>query len=361
MSQASVRKVTMRQVAAEAGVSATAVSSALRGSGRMTSALRERILGVARKMGYQVDPIISAGMAQMRRCPEKRIESVLAWIDATPMRDSVSANPALRLVFDGALAQAAELGYRLERFWLHDPDASPFRLNRILRARGIEAVVVLQYYRQTKYESPPPLVFDFSGLSGVSITTRLSGPEIPFVQADHFACAELALNNIRDLGYQRIGLACSPSVDLLTQYRVHSAYEGFVARHKEMSRVPIFSNESQNENVALRQWLEKARPDAVLGWKPPDEFRALGFKVPEELGVCMLDLLPGLKNVAGVDQNHPAIGAAAVRLVHAQLQQGIRGVPRDTVSTMVHGRWMPGSSLREFKSPPPKQRAKRTV
>jgi DNA-binding LacI/PurR family transcriptional regulator len=322
----------------------------------MSPEIREQVLAAARKMGYRVDPIISAGMSQMRKHPEKRIESVLAWMDATPMRDSVSGNPALHLAFEGALAQAADLGYRLERFWLYEPKVSPTRLNRILRARGIEAVVVLQYYRQTKYQSPPPMDFDFSGLACVSITTRLSGMEIPFVQADHFACAELALNHMRDLGYRRIGLVSSPSVDLLTQYRVHSAYEGFVARHADLTHIPVFSNESQDEQVALRLWLEETRPDGVLGWKPPDEFRNLGFDVPGHLGVCMLDRIPGVKDIAGVDQNHLAIGAAAVRLVHAQLQQGIRGVPHDTVSTMVHGRWIPGSSLRPMDQTAVKQR-----
>ncbi len=334
-------------VAARAGVSPTTVSAALRGRGKMSHGVRKKIRNLAQEMGYQVDPILSAAMTQMRTRPERRFESVLAWLDATPRRDTVDDSVALRVVLQGASTQAAEMGYLMERFWLDEPGMAPERLARIFRARGIEGIVILQYYRDSS--AIPRLEFDVTGFGCVSVTTRLNGPDIHFAQADHFACAELAMQELAALGYRRIGLVCPPSVDSLTQRRIYAAYEGFVRHHPEMRRIAIFTDESNNEKAALAKWIRAQKPEVVLGWKPPEEFRQMGLSVPDELGVCMLDYLPEFGDCAGVYQNHSEIGAAAVRLLHAQLQQGLRGLPKIPMATMVEGRWTPGNSLRSLR------------
>ncbi len=338
--------VNLRKVAARAGVSATTASSALRGTGRMTQALRDHVNEIAREIGYRVDPIISAGMAQLRRNPENRIESAIAWIDATPAKDSLENNPVFRLVWKGAAAQAASLGYSLERFWLHNSTISPARLKGVLRARGIEGAVVLQYYQESASTTAPCLDFDFSNLACASVTTRLSNLDMPFAQADQFACTELAMRELCLLGYRRIGLICPPSLDALTQRRISSAHEGFVSHCSDLIRIPILAKQSRNENAVILNWLKVEKPDVVLGWKHPHEFRAMGFNVPEDIGVCLLDYLPDFGDCAGVYQNHEETGAAVVRLVHAQLKQRIRGIPRIVTGTMVEGAWIPGSSLR---------------
>jgi len=50
------RRVTIRDVARAAGVSTTTVSDALSGNGRLPSATRSRVAGVAESLGYQANP-----------------------------------------------------------------------------------------------------------------------------------------------------------------------------------------------------------------------------------------------------------------------------------------------------------------
>jgi len=348
-------KVTLRDVAAQVGVSPTTVSSALRGKGRMTDVLRKHINETAHLLGYQVDPIISAGMAQMRKRPERRMQSVLAWLDATPERDTVEKMPVLSLLWRGAFTQAAEMGYDLQRFWLNEPGISPNRLAAILRARGIGGVLVKQYFEGSISESAPEVNFDFSGFACVSAGSRLGGPDIPWAQADLFACTSLALRELRVLGYRRIGLVWGVCVDARTDHRISSAYEGFIRLHPEMIRLPIFVDESKDERKRLLTWLKTEKPDVVLSCKPPDEIRSLGFRVPEDIGVCTLDHFNEFGDCAGVYQNHSEIGAAAVRMLQAQLQQRLRGIPEITTATMVEGRWIPGASLRNMNVSPPRK------
>lgn len=338
-------KITLKQVALKAGVSPTTVSSALRARGRMTPELRQKICTLSKEMGYQIDPILSAAMSQLRKKPERRIESVLAWFDMTPARDSLKDNLAHQAVWSEACRQASEMGYRIERFWFHDPDLSPARLGRILRARGIKGILIRQYHQKWDPRPALPMKFDFSDFACVKVSNSFGNPHINFVQADHFACADLALSNLRELGYHRVGLVCPPSIDTLTSRRIYSAYEGFVCHNPEMTRIPTFVDESEQEKKALRMWIRKHKPDAVLSWILPDEFRAMGFTVPETLGVCMLDVFPEFRDCAGVCQNHREIGAAAVRKLCAQLQQGLWGIPSVVTATMIEGRWIHGASL----------------
>lgn len=59
-------KVTMRDIAAELGITAAAVSMALRQDPRISAATRERVRAVAERLGYRPDPLVSVLMAQRR-------------------------------------------------------------------------------------------------------------------------------------------------------------------------------------------------------------------------------------------------------------------------------------------------------
>ncbi|WP_129660235.1 LacI family DNA-binding transcriptional regulator [Rothia halotolerans] len=59
------RGLTIRDVAARAGVSIAAVSQALNGKGTLSAATRERIVGIAAEMGYEADAL-ARGMTRSR-------------------------------------------------------------------------------------------------------------------------------------------------------------------------------------------------------------------------------------------------------------------------------------------------------
>ena len=59
--------VTLKQVAAAAGVSLAAVSYALRGHGKVAVATRRRVTAAARQLGYRPNPRVASLMAHIRR------------------------------------------------------------------------------------------------------------------------------------------------------------------------------------------------------------------------------------------------------------------------------------------------------
>ena len=61
-------RVTIKQVAQAAKVQYSTVSKALRGSGRIPAATRDRIQRIAEQIGYHRDPVMLALAAQRSLC-----------------------------------------------------------------------------------------------------------------------------------------------------------------------------------------------------------------------------------------------------------------------------------------------------
>jgi LacI family transcriptional regulator len=56
-------------------------------------------------------------------------------------RDDWRGYSSPRLYFEGASRRAAELGYRLDAFWLSDPDIPTQRMEAILRTRNVQGLL----------------------------------------------------------------------------------------------------------------------------------------------------------------------------------------------------------------------------
>lgn len=344
-------KITVREIARRAGVSPMTVSHALRGTGRVGAPLRKKIKALARKLDYRVDPIIAAGLSQMRRSPEARFQSSIALIEAVPTRDFVTKHLTLGTIFKGAKAYAEQLGYKLDRFWLNDPEMNPARLKRVMASRNINGALIMFLQDRENDEQSVRFDFDLNGLASASVSTELPVAGMHFAMSDHFNCVTTAMHELKLLGYRRIGLVCSRVVDVLSGHRFSYAYHGCQTDGMKRAPIPVFdamptSEESYHDGIG--RWIKEHRIDAALGWLMPSMLEAHGYRVPADVGVACLDKLVHMKGVAGIDQNHEAIGAAAVRLVVGQLQNGERGLPTAPTAVLVEGRWVAGASVRKL-------------
>jgi LacI family transcriptional regulator len=138
----------MAQVAERAGVSKNTVSLALRGSPRIPVETRERVEAAAKALGYQRNAAVGVLMAELRRSGSARFEATLALLNANEDPEAFRKHPTVPVYVAGARKRAAELGYGLDEFWLHDPDISGKRLASILKARGIRGSLCRQPRRQ---------------------------------------------------------------------------------------------------------------------------------------------------------------------------------------------------------------------
>src|SRR6266542_5913160 len=154
---ASPHRPTLRSLAAEASVSLTTMSFALRNSREVSAATRDRLQRLAQARGYRLNPLVTALYSQVRTRKARGDHAVVAYLNTwSPRRTWESCNTKTGQ-FRGATARAAELGFRVENFWLHDPGMTPTRLAQIFKARGVRGVLVGPLQNQN---DPPRFPWD---------------------------------------------------------------------------------------------------------------------------------------------------------------------------------------------------------
>src|SRR5436190_10140612 len=135
-------KATLQDVADRAGVHRSTVALALRDHPRISEPVRRRVQALASRIGYRVNPLVSALM-QSRRTGRKVKHLTLAYVTNYPTRygwrPGFHARPDF---FPGAVARAKDFGYRLEDFWLGEPGMTPERFGDILTVRGIHGIII---------------------------------------------------------------------------------------------------------------------------------------------------------------------------------------------------------------------------
>src|SRR4051812_43686224 len=105
-------RITMKDVARKMGVHVSTVSLALRNSAELPVATRERVQAVARELGYQADPMLSALTAYRSGCAPLRFQATVAMIyDFQSGAELDAASASNRNFFTGAARKGEELGY----------------------------------------------------------------------------------------------------------------------------------------------------------------------------------------------------------------------------------------------------------
>jgi LacI family fructose operon transcriptional repressor len=107
-------------------------------------------------------------------------------------------------------------------------------------------------------------------------------------------------------------------------------------------------------------WFQEHQPHAVLslGDESLRVFAELGLRIPQDVGFVNLALMPGDRDVAGVNQYSDLVGAAAVELVDGQLRRNERGVPAHAKTVLISGAWVPGPTVRDLHAPPRRVRVR---
>lgn len=334
------RPPSLQALADAAGISKTAASLALRNQPNVSEATRLRVQKLAREMGYRVNPFVSALMASVSRSEEAPNAAPMAFVsDETP--EDLKRQPRRALYWQQAERRAAELGYRLERFWLGTDGMRAERLFGILRARGICGVVV-------------GLIRDVNALAGVdwgdfscaTIDLQTTTPAFHCTESDSFGNALEVFQRLRARGYRRIGLAMDLGSDRRKQYRVLAAYTAFHRMEERRALAPL--EPARWEADVVQAWARKQRPDAVVTVNSEvlDWLRADGLAVPGDVGYANLAVPPTSQVESGMRVDAVALAAGTVDLVDAQLRRNERGLPAKRKRMAVIGNWFEGATLR---------------
>lgn len=336
-----MKKVQVRQrdIAKKAGVSVNTVSLALRESPRLKASTRAHVKQVAEELGYRPDPALSALMAKVRSQVHTEVGGVLQAISCMP-EEVFMRWEGIRLLWKGCELRCRELGYRLERTHLSVTERHMHRLKRQLNARGIPGVLL---FGPLWPEAAAALKLIVEAWPVVSVGVQLEHLPVHWTASDHFRGTQLAMQHIRDAGFQRPGLVLKKEFDLARSKSISGAYFAEIRDFSKSNQIdPLMDWENATFEARLLTWWKKWQPDVILtnqkryslaqwrDWNPtekPVEFVQLGHtsETPDWAGVSY----PG-----------EAVGRAAVDVVVAQIHRGEFGFPRFQKCSMSEGEWV---------------------
>jgi LacI family transcriptional regulator len=337
----------LRRLAQLAGLSPSAVSLALRGSAKISTATRARVRELARQHDYRPDARIVEMMSHLRKPHAVRQQACFAVISLYDSPHPWEASRHLSLVYSGMTARASELGYRLEPLWLRARGMTYQRFRTVLDARGIQGLISFGG-PDIEQEFPAPLDHYAIVTLGLSIRTPLHR-----VTSHFFNDTVNALKEIHRRGYQRPGLVLGRYEDERGAHAHVSAYLGWCEAVLGPGRaLPVLHMEGVEERPLL-DWLARQRPDVIVFIHRYDQLPAFSallrrhrVRAPRDVGVVVLSHILEGTDFSGMQQNQPLMGAWAVELLAARIANRDFGIPAHPRIEMVESRWIEGRTLR---------------
>jgi LacI family transcriptional regulator len=358
------KRPTLSTIAAEVGISASAVSLALKGHHSIPERTREKVLKAAEKIGYQQDANLSRLMSYLRHAHKRRDHPVIAYVTNTPQPAYWKVNNYNAQLFKGLKSRADILGYKIEEFWISDKRGGyPMKsLPRVLRARGIEAVI-LDPHMGMRYDE-----FDLKYFACAAICEEdVTDPPIHRATLYREQTIYDSLVHLKEQGYRRIGFVLPWAPDHReTHYLPFLA--GFLSFQElhvpEADRIPSLRRtvEDDWDPVAAVDWRRKWEPDMILmlDFRIIDTLKEVGLRYPDDIGLAYADWTPEQKPMAGIWQHRERTAAHALELVDAQLRRNESGYPEVAKVVFVKGTWVPGGTVHEPASAPDPEKVKKT-
>lgn len=328
----------LRAIAQVAGVSAMTVSRALRNHSNLTAHTKTRVQQIARDLGYRPDPLVAKLMHHLRVRRKPAFQSSICALTNVPL-------DALREFSRGVVAEAkrrAEArGYAFSVAHFGSIPRTPGALQRILRSRGVEGLLLLPMMQADKFAS----LLDWREFSIVAATTSAITPEVHRVTPNHFRNMQILCAELTAHGYRRVGVV------LPEEYaqRVHHAFNAAALWHAVWQGTDLVAPliHPMATPARVREWFEREQPDAIVGSSPDNcrsLARALGLRIPGRVAFVATHVPRGDVGFSGIDERQGDIGVAAVDLLVEMIHRGEKGLPDVPMAIELLGRWVRGRS-----------------
>ncbi|MCB1065832.1 MAG: LacI family DNA-binding transcriptional regulator, partial [Verrucomicrobiae bacterium] len=165
------KPASLNDIARAVGVSTMTVSRALRGVPKVALSTRERVFAAARTLGYEPDPHLARLMQTVRSRKKQGVRAVIAVIREQVPVDGLLGPSYQYVPIDDIRIRAQGHGYAVEEFFLGRDELTPDRLQNMLHARGIEAVIVSPQSMQL-----PCAKLDYTPFAAVTFGNAMRDP-----------------------------------------------------------------------------------------------------------------------------------------------------------------------------------------
>ena len=326
----------LRAVAKLAGVSAMTVSRVLRNHPSVSPRARLQVQKAARELGYRPDPEVAKLMHHLRSRRRPAFQAALCALTNHVVPYSLYTQSLIR----GAQERARLRGYGFEVMRIAEGEAERRGLQRMLRSRGVEGVMLLPMTSAASFGN----LLEWDNFSVIATTSSVLSPNVHCVIPNHYRNTREVCRRLTALGYRRIGL-------VLTQEhldRIHHAFAAAVMWHGVANLdtfVPPFIH-SGPQPRGLAGWLKREKPDVILAHSDTvcrGLAKMLDLTIPGSIAFASTNTVPA-SSIAGIDELPEEIGAVAADLLTGMIQRGEKGLPGVGTTTLIEGRWIEARS-----------------
>lgn len=348
------KRPTFADIAERAGVCKATVSLALRNNPRIPSGTRQKIKSIALGMGYRMNPLVTANMANVRRSKEWKGSmptiGLLSTFYDEQREDKRVDWPIISRFLEGTKNRSEELGFDFDFLEFDLAYYSSERIQQVLLNRNISGLV-LTPVRFTN----SPLRLDWSHFSVASIGFSDLLGNIPSVYYDNFRCMQDILDFLMSKRYRRIGFITDSLNEIRGGHLWNAGFLEFQNRLIEnKNQVPILripkpeSLFEKSDFESMHYWYRQNKPDVIIAFRSKilDYFQNLGYKVPEEFGYMVLNSSSLTDGCSGYRQCHEEMAEVATNIVSERLYNNDRGELTKPRTTVLRGDFIDGFTLR---------------
>ncbi|MFF7946709.1 LacI family DNA-binding transcriptional regulator [Streptomyces griseorubiginosus] len=313
----------IKDVAAEAGVSVATVSRVLNDHPSVSADARTRVLAAVKTLGYRPNAVARSLRTDQTHTLGLVISDVL--------------NPYFGELARSVEEEARALGYSVI---IGNADERPDLQDHHVRSlidRRIDGLLV------SPTDGGSPLMLDAvrTGTPMVFVDRWIPGVAVPVVRADGRAAVRELVAHLHALGHRRLAIIAGPAATTTGQERVVAFREALEAYGLELPEAYIGQGDFQAESGrrVTEGFLDLPEPpevvfaaDNLMALGALDAVRARGLRIPEDLALAAFDDIPWFVHtdppITAIAQPTGELGRAAVRA----LVDRIEGRPPQSVT-----------------------------
>ena len=337
------KRVRQIDIAKALGVTKATVSMALRGNPRISPETRRKVEEMAQEMGFVPDPALRR-LADARWQNRDVEPSFALTVLAQSREDYPRQTKAVLAALDSEFSQ---LGYSLTCFYVEDyPRVDA--LVRVLRARGVQGVIVLASQNPDAYQG-----FPWHSFSAIQMLTGKEQTQLPVVRYDAFGTMLSAGLRVLEEGHKRAVIILTEQETFsVTDWRDRAAAHLVIELWKKAGMTCRFATLPRDGKQVFFEdafaALEAVKPEALVVFNEGvlPQLIEPGTKVPEELRIISLNVHNSKSQCAGYRKDFRGIAKTAILELDAYVRHGRRATEVPPHTTAIPDFWFEGNAFR---------------
>jgi DNA-binding LacI/PurR family transcriptional regulator len=282
-------RVTLKQVAARAGVSYQTVSKVLNNQGQVSRETEQHIWQTIHELGYQPNFIARSLRAQRSRMIG------YSWEPTSPD----VANPILDQFLQSMLQESADAGYHLMAFPYRSGDAWTDVYRDLMDTNRVDGFII----SSIDFDDPRIELLLEQRFPFVAFGRSNPSLDFPFVDVDGAAGMRLVIKHLISRGHQRIAVLTWPESSRVGQNRMDGVIAGLEAAGISLPEAWLARGEGNYQfgYQASLPWLDlpaNERPTAIVAFNDIMAIGAMnaassrGFQVGKDIAITGFDDAP---------------------------------------------------------------------